>query len=193
MTQAISSTSVTSFASELAELMIQNETTQSDADRAARDAARTTFLQDSQQQVNELHAAASSMESGAFAGAAFSIAGDACSIGATSCQFDAATADPCDKATIASGQANASSLQDASKLFGDFAGPAKTLAGDVPQKNHEANAKQFETLAEQAKWQADDASTGLDKVDKLGDKIFDQVQSLNQAQDSATNAVIGRI
>jgi hypothetical protein len=78
-------------------------------------------------------------------------------------------------------------------VLADLAAPAKTLIGDVPQENDEANAKEFATLAEQAKWQADDASTSLDKVDKLGDKILDLVQSLNQAQDSATNAVIGRI
>jgi hypothetical protein len=193
MTQTISSTSVTSFATELAELMIQNETTQSDADRAARDADRATFLRDSQHQVDELHSAASAMENGALVGAAFSIAGDACAIGAASYQYDAATTDPCDKGTIASDTTNASYLQDSSKLFAELAGPAKTLVGDVPQKNDEANAKQFETLAEQAKWQADDASTDLNKVDKLGDKILDIVQSLNQALDSATNAVIGRI
>jgi hypothetical protein len=193
MTQAISTTGATSFATELAELLIQNETTQSDADRATRDAARATFLQDSQHQVDALHAAASAMESGALAGAAFSIAGDACAIGATSYQYDAATTDPCDKATIASDTANASYLQDASKIYTQFAATAKTLAGDVPQQNDEADAKHFETLAEQAKWQASDASTSIDNADRLGGKIMDIVQSLNEAQDSATNAVIGRI
>ena len=58
MTQAISNTSVTSFATELAELLINNETVQSDADRATRDAARETFLKDAQAQVDALHAAA---------------------------------------------------------------------------------------------------------------------------------------
>jgi hypothetical protein len=193
MTQAISTTGVTSFATQFAELEIENETAQSDADRAARDAARSTFLQDSQNQVDALRSAATAMETGALAGAGLSIAGEACAIGATAERYDANTTDPCDKLTIASDTANAGYLQDASKILNDLAAPAKTIIGDVPQKECEADAKQFETSAAQAKWQADDASTSLDKIDKQGNKILDLVQSLNQAQDSATNAVIGRI
>jgi hypothetical protein len=193
MTQAITSSSITSFATELATLLIENETTQSDADRTQRDAARATYLEDAQHQVDALHAAADALETGALVGAAFSIAGTACSIGGAVDKFDADTTAPCDKDTIASDLEQASFLQNLGKNFSDLAPFANSIAGGKAEKDDEANAKQFETLGEQAKWQVSDASTEIDKADKLGAKILDVVQSLNQAQDSATNAVIGRI
>jgi len=182
MNSAISTTSVSSFATELAELVIQNETTQSDADRATRDAARAAYLEDAQHQVDALHAAADAMETGAFISAAFSIAGSACSFSATVEKFDV---DGCASKTA--------QLENSSKLCGELAPIAKTVTGDTPQKHLEADAKRFETLAERAKWQASDASSEIDKAYQLGAKLLDIVQSLNQAQDSATNAVIGRI
>ena len=186
MTQVTSTGSVTSFATEIAELLIQNETTQSDADRVQRDAARVAYLQDAQNQVDALHAAANAVEEGALLGATFSIASSGCSIGATVDKFDSDDGSSCD--TVESGI-----LSSLGKGCSDVAPLVKGLCGDAPQKHEEANAKHFETLAEQAKWQASDAGTEIDKADKLGDKILDIVQSLNQAQDSAANAVIGRI
>jgi hypothetical protein len=182
MTSAISTTSVSSFATELAALLIQNETTQSDADRASRDAARAAYLEDAQHQIDALHAAADALETGAFASAALSIAGSACSVGATIEKFDAGGC-----------TSDSALLENGGKLCADLAPFANTVTGDVPQKHLEADAKRFETLAEQAKWQASDASSEIDKADRLGAKLLDIVQSLNQAQDSATNAVIGRI
>jgi hypothetical protein len=193
MTQAISSSSVTSFATEIAELLIQNETVQSDSDSTQRDAARATYLADAQKQIDALHDAASSTETGALVGAAFSVASGSCAIGATALSFAAQTTNKCDTLTIVTEARNASYLQSSSKAFSDLAGPAKALIGDVPADDDKADAKHYEMLAEQAKWQASDATTDIDKADKLGDKILDIVQSLNQAQDSATNAVIGRI
>jgi len=193
MTQAISGSSVTSFAAQLAELLIQNETVQAEADRSQRDAARAAYLSNAQAQVEALHAAADATEIGALAGAAFSIAGGACAIGAAECKFDAQTTARSDTLTIAGHTREANYLQSASKGFCDLAGPAKALIGDGPAEHGKAEAKRFETLAEQQKWQASDASTEIDKTNRLGDKLLDLVQSLNQAQDSATNAVIGRI
>lgn len=192
MTQPISSTNVTSFATELAALLIQNEDTQSDAARATRDAARATFLDDSQHQVDALHAAADATEQGALTGAVFSVAAGACSIGAASYKFDAET-DGCDKLAAASDCESASdlgTLAGTSSAIGKF---AQTSLGEVQSQHDQASAKHFETLAAQAKWQADDASTTINKTDTLGAKILDIVQSLNQDQSSATNAVIGRI
>jgi hypothetical protein len=193
MSQAISNGSVTSFATALAELLIQNETNQSDADRVQRDAARATYLQDAQHQVDALHAAAGAAEAGALMGAAFNIAGAGLSIGAADYTFDAETTNKCDVVTIASDTRDASTFQALSQGFSKLAPFADSLGGGRETDDDKANAKQYETLAEQAKWQASDAVTEIDKADKLGDKILDIVQSLNQAQDSATNAVIGRI
>jgi hypothetical protein len=193
MTQPIQSSSVTSFATELAELLIQNETTQSDSDRSTRDAARATFLQDAQHQVDELHASASATEMGALVGAVSAVASGAFSIGAADAKFDAETASPCDTGTIVADNREASVLQAISGGFSNVATPVKTMVFDTAASNDQANAKHFETLAEQAKWQSDDATTEINKADSLGGKILDIVQSLNQDQSSATNAVIGRI
>ena len=193
MTQPISTTSVTSFATELAELLINNEAVQSDADRTTRDAARETFLKDTQAQVDALHAAASAAENGAMWSAAFTIAGAGCSIAVADLKFDAATAKPCDSTTIAADVKDANILDSISAGFSKLAPTADSVGGGRASDDDKADAKRLETLAEQAKWQASDASTEIDKTDKLGAKILDLVQSLNQAQDSATNAVIGRI
>jgi hypothetical protein len=193
MTQAISNAGVSSFATEIAELLIQNETTQADADRAQRDAARATFLADAQKQVDALHAAASATEVGAIVGAAFSTVSGACAIVAADSKFEAETADKCDTFTIAGNMRSASNYQTTSKVLSDLAGPAKAIVGDAPAEHEQATAKHFEPLAEQAKWQADDASAEIDKANTLGGKILDIVQSLNQDQNSAANSVIGRI
>jgi hypothetical protein len=192
MTQPIPSSSVTSFATELAELLIQNEATQSDSDRTTRDAARATFLQDSQHQVDALKAAADATEQGALTSAAFSVAAGACSIGAASYKFDAET-DGCDKLATASDSESASDLGTLSGTLSAMGKFEQTWVGEGQTQYDQANAKRFETLAEQAKWQADDATTEINKTNTLGGKILDIVQSLNQDQSSATNAVIGRI
>jgi hypothetical protein len=191
MTQPISTVSVTSFATELAELLIQNETAQSDADRSTRDAARETFLKDAQAQVDALHAAASAAESGAAWGAAFTVLGAGCGVAAAVDKFDASTT--CDQATSARDTEYANISSALSSGFSALSSTAASAGGGREADDDKANAKQFEALAEQAKWQAGDASASIDKANQLGAKILDIVQSLNQAQDAATNAVIGRI
>jgi hypothetical protein len=194
MNQAISTSSVTGFASELAALLIENEASQADADRAQRDAARGAFLHDAEQQVNALHAAADATEAGALLSGTLAVAGGACEVGASIAKFDADSASLAgDKASAVSDARTASILQSLGKTSSQLAAPAKAIIGDAAADDDRAQAKQFETLAEQAKWQAGDASTELDHTDKLGDKILDIVQSLQQAQAAATNAVIGRI
>jgi hypothetical protein len=192
MTRPIPSSSATSFGTELAELLIQNEAAQSDADRTQRDAARATFLQDSQHQVEALNAAADATEQGALTGAVFSVAAGACSIAAASYKFDAET-DGCDKLATASDSESASDLGTLSGTLSTMGKFEQTWLGEGHAQHDQANAKRFETQAEQAKWQGDDATTELNKTDALGGKILDIVQSLNQDQNSATNAVIGRI
>ncbi|HEY4105304.1 MAG TPA: hypothetical protein VGM44_15510 [Polyangiaceae bacterium] len=191
MTTPISTANTTDFASEIAALMVQNETTQEDSDRLTRDAARNAFLQNSQKQVDELHAAAAATETGALVGAAFSIAGAGCSIGAASYSYDAETVDA---GTLASrDKFDASVLQAAGSGFSGLSGQAVKIAGGRAADDDAAEAKRCEALAAESKWQADDASTAIDKADKTGDKIMDIVQSLNQDQNQANNAIIGRI
>lgn len=190
-THAISTASVTSFATDLAELLIENEAVQSDADRSTRDAAREMFLKDAQAQVDALHAAASAAERGALWGAAFTVLGSACAIGAADEKFQASTT--CDQATSALDCKYANELSAAGSGFSALSTTASSVGGNREADDDKADAKHFETLAEKDKWQASDASTAIDKAAELGAKLLDIVQSLNQAQDSATNAVIGRI
>jgi hypothetical protein len=192
MTTPISTSSATGFAAELATLLIENETNQEDSNRMARDAARNAFLADAQKQVDALHAAAAAGEQGALAGAAFSIAGAGCSIGAAGYNYDAGVSGPKTSEGM-SDMYSANDLQAVGKGFSDLSGVANSACGGRQSADDTADAKHFETLAAEAKWQADDASTEIDKADKLGDKIMDIVQSLNQDQNTAANAVIGRI
>ncbi|HEX3773638.1 MAG TPA: hypothetical protein VHV51_04185 [Polyangiaceae bacterium] len=192
MTTSISTSSTTGFASEIAALIIQTETTQEDSDRLARDAARNAFLTDAQKQVDELHAGAAAGEAGALAGAAFSIAGAACNMGAAVDSYDADTVDSQSSAKF-SDQLDAKELQTAGSAFTSLSGVASQVAGGRESGDDAAEAKRYEALQAQDKWQADDASSEIDKADKLGDKIMDIVQSLDQDQNQANNAIIGRI
>jgi len=199
MTQAITPTAV-DFASELAELLIQTESAQSDSANVERDAARKDFLENAQHQVDALHEAANDVYSGALVSAAFTVASTACSIGSALDQYaaDKGSAVLCangPKTTlqIASDTKWANIFGATSKGLDGLGGAMKTFVSDAASAAENANAKYFETQAEKAKWLEGDASTELDKVAKVGDKILDTLQGINQDQNSANNALIGRI
>jgi hypothetical protein len=199
MTQAIAPSAV-GFASELAELLIQTESAQSDSAQLQRDAARKDFLDNAQRQVDALHEAANDVRTGAFVSAAFTIGGAACSVASAFEQYDADMGSsklcglgPKTTPEIASDTKAANILGTLGKSFDTVGGAAKTFIGDAASADANASAKYFETQAEKAKWLEGDASTEIDKVAKLGDKILDVLQGINQDQNSANNAVIGRI
>jgi hypothetical protein len=79
------------------------------------------------------------------------------------------------------------------KAFASLAAPAKALLGDAPADDANATAKRFETLAEQAKWAAGDATTEIDKVAQLGDKVLGTLQGIDQDQNSSNMSLINRI
>ena len=190
MTQAISG-SITSFAAELAELLIQTESVQSDSARQQRDAARSEFLHEAENQVKALHQAADDMRTGAWASAAMTVASSACSIVSSVEQFKADSA--LSKHCGAADQSLASQWGAIGKGLDSLSVPSKALTGDAPAADANANAKLFETLAEKAKWASGDASDEIETAAKLGDKVLDLLQGIDQAQDSANNALIGRI
>jgi hypothetical protein len=199
MTQAIAPSAV-GFASELAELLIQTESAQSDAANLQRDAARKDFLENAQHQVDALHAAADDVRSGAFVSAAFTVAGAACSVASAIDQFaaDSDSATLCAKGpkttpAIANNTKWANIFSATGKGLDSLGGAMKTFVGDAAAADANANAKYFETQGEKAKWLEGDASTEIDKVARLGDKILDTLQGINQDQNSANNALIGRI
>jgi len=81
MTQAITASPVTSFAAELAELLIRTESVQSDSAREQRDAARTEYLREAENQVRALHQAADDTRNGALVSAAMIVTSSGCMIG----------------------------------------------------------------------------------------------------------------
>jgi hypothetical protein len=195
MTQAISSGRPASLAGELAELLLAHESVQADSAKQERDAAREAFLTNSQRQVDSLHQAASATMSGAFIGASLTVAGGAFSIGAASFQYQAdvgKAANDC-SSEIANNQLSASILGDLGQISSKLADPTKAFLGDSTAAHFQAEAKRQETLAEQAKWQAGDASTAVDKADKRGDKILESLQGTQQNENSSATAIIGRI
>jgi hypothetical protein len=199
MTQAIGP-SAGGFATELAELLIQTESAQSDGAQLQRDAARKEFLANAQHQIDALHEAANDTRTGAFVSAAFTVASSACSIASAVDQYKAddgssklCALGPKTTADIARETEGANTWNAVAKGLDGLGGAEKTLIGDAAVDDDNANAKYFETQAEKAKWLEGDASTEIDKVDKLGDKILDTLQGINQDQNSANNALIGRI
>ena len=191
MTQPISAPSATGFASELAELLLETETVQADSAHEQRDAARADFLHEAEAQVKALHEAADDMRSGAWASAAMTVASSACSIVGAVEQFKADTA--LTRHCGAADQLLANKWSAMGKGLESLTAPTKTLVGDAPAADANANAKRFETLAEQAKWVSGDASDEIQKAAQLGDKILALLQGINQDQNSANNALIGRI
>ena len=57
MTTAVSNTNAVGFSGQLAELLLQNDENQSESARLQREAARSSYLDAVQSQVNELNAA----------------------------------------------------------------------------------------------------------------------------------------
>jgi hypothetical protein len=194
MTQAISSASASSFASELAVLLVENESNQSEAARIQRDAARQEFLDQSAKQVAALHDAADATTNGALVSAAFSVAGGACQIGAASAQYKVDNLKATDGSCVdeASYQLKASVLGALASTSDKLAAPADALFKGTAER-YQAEAKRHETLGEQAKWQSSDASSSIDKADKQSDKVLDLLQGIQRDQNSSTNSIIGRI
>jgi hypothetical protein len=199
MTQAIAPAAV-GFATELAELLIQTESAQSDSAQLQRDAARKDFLDNAQHQVDALHEAADDVRSGALVSAAFTIGGAACSVAGALDQYEADKGSsvlcawgPKTTPQIASDTKWANIFGSAAKGLDALGGAMKTFVGDAAASDATAQAKYFETQAEKAKWLASDAGTEIDKASQLGDKLLDTLQGINQEQNSANNALIGRI
>src|SRR3954470_23714706 len=89
MPTTISASNAVGFASELAALQLQNEEEQTESAQLDRAAARDSYLNAVQSQVDALNADADATMSAAFVSAAFSAAGGACAIGGAVAQFKA--------------------------------------------------------------------------------------------------------
>lgn len=169
-------TSPAGLASELAVLMLENESEQEKSARLERDAARQSYLDSSQKQVDALHDAADATKVGAWTSAAFTAtSGAAMLAGSTTCGGAAKRWDALAKTTGALSQ------------------PANVLLGEAPAGHARANAKQYEVDAEQAKWHAGDVSETLQKLQRSSDKILDFMKSTGDSETQNTAAIVGRI
>lgn len=194
MTQAITSTNASTFAGELAMLLIETDSNRADSDRLQRDSARQALLENAQHQVDALHAAADATATGALVNGAFSVASGAFSIGAASSQYDAdlgkATGGP--GCQVAADQFDANIDTAQAKIYASLGELGKGLS-DSAALDCQADAKHFETLAAQSQWQASDASSDADKADKQSDKVLEMLQGTQRDQNQSNNAIIGRI
>jgi hypothetical protein len=213
MTQAISGGS-TSAVTELAMLLVEIDSNQAETDKASRQEARQSYLEHAREQVDALLSAANETMNGALVGAAFSVAGGALSVAGAVSQYDADMSNAAASSlkadrfaqcsptyaqslrsfeTAAAGATEDANILNASgKTLSALAAPAQSFA-DAAAQRFRAAAKNEEVLGEQAKWEAGDASTSADKADKQIDKFLDLLQGIQRDQNSANNAIIGRI
>ena len=195
MSQVVAPAGGMSFASEIAVLLLENEANHAESSQAARDAAREEFLTRANEQVEALHAAADATKWGAVVSGGLSAVGGVCQI--------AGAVDNCDAEIAKVGKGRPLEVAEQTKLgsiytaLGNtsnaFAEPLKTWVFDSTAMHREADAKHAETLAEQARWQAQDANSEIEKADRQANKVLDSLQSLNEAQNAANNALLGRI
>lgn len=208
MSHAISSSGGTGFAAELAELIIQRETTQSESAHQEREAARASVRENAERQIDALHAAADATRTGAFLNAALTVGGSALTMQSAFSQYGADVA----SAQMKAGEAtrDAKTVLDGGKQFASYsreatllrtagdaavklAAPLQALIGDSVAADHQADAKRSELLAEQARWQADDASSAIERSEKRSDKALDVLQSVYEENRSSARAIVGRI
>jgi hypothetical protein len=79
----------------------------------------------------------------------------------------------------------------ATAAFGHGAAPVLgRYFGDSPAAAEDANAKHASSLAEQARWQLDDAEKVIDKANESRDRALEWVSSVNANQASAETGII---
>jgi hypothetical protein len=135
------------------------------------------------------------MSAGALVSASLTVAGGACQIAAASFQYEAdvGPARGSSLTDVAADRRTATILGDIGSASSKLADPLRTLIGDSIAAHHQADAKQHETLAAQAQWEASDASSTIDKASKRSDALLDTLQGIQRDQNAANNAIIGRI
>lgn len=190
MTNAISTSPACDFAMGLAELQVELEANQTQSAQQQRDAARTSYLDNIQKQVDELHKAADATRAGALVNASMQLAGSVCELSAVGVQYRI-DSNPC--AAGADWAAWGTAFSKVGDGLTKLAQPFQVLVGDSSAADHQAEAKRYESRAEQAQWQSQDASDEITKASKQLDAILDATRQLLSDQSAATNTIIGRI
>lgn len=156
----------------VAVLVLEQQQTQEDAAREDKALARQRFVEASNQEVESMRDKAGDIWKGAF------VQGAATLTASTIQVRDALT-----PGRDLMEEAKAAAASSAAPLLGKF-------FGDVPAAEEDANAKHASALAEQARWQLDDANQVIDKAETAQDKTLDWASSVNANQASAETGII---
>lgn len=156
----------------LALMVLEQQQTQEDAARDDKLLARERYVEASNAEVEAMRDKADHLLTGAVVQGAFSLAGSSVQV------RDALT-----PARDAMEEAKAAAFNNAAPILGK-------AFGESPAAADEADAKHAASLAEQARWQLDDANKAIDKADKTQDKALDWASSVNANQASAETGII---
>lgn len=156
----------------LALMVLEHQQTQEDTARADKALARDRFIEASDQEVDEMRDKAGHILVGALAQGAATFLASSLQVG------DAW--DGVENKVVKGGTD-----------FGHGTAPVLgKVFGDSPAARDEAEAKHAASLAEQARWQLDDANQVIDKADQAADKAVDWLSSVNANQASAETGII---
>lgn len=180
---AIDKTSL-GLAGEIALLVMKNENAREDSARAERDLARAMRQEAAESEVSALRDAADALETGAWVSGSITFLGGGLTVAAGVLRLDADCDDTLKEADL---------LGDSGGVLGRLAEPADTLVGQSGAQRHQASAKEAAFAGEQAAWQSGDASDSLRRVDRNRDRALDLVESINRAEQAATDAVVQNV
>jgi hypothetical protein len=156
----------------LALLVLEQQQTQEDAARDDKALARDRYLAASNEEVEAMRDKADDIRLG-------SLVQGVASAAASGFQLADAV------------QPGKDEVLAATAAFGHGSAPVLgRYFGDSPAAAEDANAKHAASLAEQARWQLDDANKVIEKADKSQDKAIDWVSSVNANQASAETGII---
>jgi hypothetical protein len=172
------------LAGEIALLVLNNENVQEEADRAERNAAREMRREAAEEEVEALKDAADALRTGAWVSGAMCLAGGALTVAGGVMSLDAECAEELRECDVYS---------DSGDIVSRLAQPANTLIGQSTAESFRADAKQAAFEGEQASFRVNDAGEHASKVLRNRERMLDAIETLNQAEQAATSAVIGNI
>ncbi|RYZ01505.1 MAG: hypothetical protein EOO73_35420 [Myxococcales bacterium] len=156
----------------LALMVLEQQQTQEDSARTDKSLARERYVEASNDEVEAMRDKAGHLLVGAFVQGAATATASGIQMG------DA----------IGGGESKGAK---ASADFGHGTAPVLGRAfGDSPAAADDANAKHAASLAEQARWQLEDANKVIDESEKTQDKALDWVSSVDANQASAETGII---
>jgi hypothetical protein len=174
----------------LARLMLDADDARASADAQELRAARETQRQELDEQVQELHAAASDMREGAWIEGGMACAGGAMSILGTAAEPIRSTGASQTGAALSSSEKWSKVAIEGGQALSRLAGPSGALTFGASEKDAEARAKQHEALAADAAGRADEAARHRDRALDDADRTLATVQNVLQDEAAGRLALI---